>query len=495
LGDVSATIRDPKLEYGQKRAALAALAEGEQPYPAIGVEARALLDAGVLCDLHEGHAPYRPRYILPDYSVLFAEGSDYLGLEPPRDLYEAVGALLAAYAYVPSITGYPVYLGDVDELLEPFVPTASEAERRKLLKLFLVHVDRALPDAFVHLDLGPRDTAIGRDIISLSKDLKLAVPNISLRFAAETPDDFATLAAAAALAAGKPYFVNHEALSAEVGPDYAVASCYNTLRRGGGSHTLVRLDLKKLAADSASASAFLERDLPAAVAALVETINARARFVVEESGFFEGSFLVREGWLSLDKFTSMAGVFGLYEAVEALSGGALMGESAEADELAAAIVGRARDLVKAAPGAYCAGFGGRIGFHAQSGIDTDVDTTPGVRIRYGRELGLARQLPLEGRLHRFFDAGVSEVAVFDRTAAANPAGLVRIARGAMRSGIKVFSVIGSDSELIRITGYLVKRSDVARWRSGESLREGTVALGAASLEGGRVLERRPVGVE
>lgn len=494
VADAISVITDAKLEYRQKRAALASVAESSLPYPSIGERAAGLLAAGVLCDLNEGHAPYRPRYILPDYSKLIENGSEYLDLSPPRDLYEAVNALLIAYAHVPSITGNPVYLGDVDELLEPFADTVSEAERRKLLRLFLGHVDRCLTDAFVHLDVGPRETSVGRDIIEISAETRRAVPNVSLRFSKETPQRFAELAADAALISGKPYFVNHETLSRDVGPDYAVASCYNTLRRGGGSHTLVRLNLKRLAERSAGAEAFLARELPEAVAALTDTINARARFLVERTGFFEASFLAREGLIELGKFTSMAGIFGLYEAVEALTRGERLGESRRADDLAVSIVSAARDLVKSVDGAYCEGYGGRISFHAQSGIDGDVDTTPGVRIRYGRELGLARQLPLEGKLHAYFDSGVSEIAVFDRTAASNLPGLVRIARGAMESGIRVFSMIGSDSELIRITGYLVKRSDIEKYRAGVNLRESSVALGADSLEGGHILERRAVEV-
>lgn len=488
-------LRDGKLEYKQKRAALAALAENALPYPKIGDEARTYLESGAICDLNEGHAPYRPRYVLPDYRVLFEKGSTYLDLAPPRDLYEGVGALLAAYAHVPSITGYPVYLGDVDELLEPLVDTVSESERRKLLRLFLTQIDRTLPDAFVHMDIGPRDTRIGRDIITLSAELARAVPNLSLRVSSETPDDLLRLAAEAAIKVGKPYFVNHEALQSQIGADYAVASCYNSLRRGGGSHTLVRLSLKKIAETSRSSEDFLENRLPSAIAALAEIINARARFLVEEVGFFETSFLVREGWISLDKFTSMAGVFGLYEAVELLSRGKKMGRDAEADELALRIVERAAELVKQAPAVYCEGYGGKLGFHAQSGIDSDVDVTPGVRIKYGEEIPLHAQLDLEGRLHARFDAGISEIAVFDRTARGNPQGLVSIVRAALKAGIRILAIISGDSEMVRITGYLVKRCDVEKYRRGEALREGTVALGADTIARGRVLERKIRSIE
>ena len=35
-------------------------------------------------DLAEGSAPYRPRYILPDYERFLKNGSEFLQLDPPR---------------------------------------------------------------------------------------------------------------------------------------------------------------------------------------------------------------------------------------------------------------------------------------------------------------------------------------------------------------------------------------------------------------------------
>ena len=46
---------------------------------------------------------------------------------------------------------------------------------------------------------------------------------------------------------GKPHFVNHEMMVRDLGPEYGVASCYNSLKAGGGSHTLTRLNLKEVA--------------------------------------------------------------------------------------------------------------------------------------------------------------------------------------------------------------------------------------------------------
>ena len=45
---------------------LALEAENNLPYPQLPAEARRALDEGVICDMFEGHAPYKPRYVLPD---------------------------------------------------------------------------------------------------------------------------------------------------------------------------------------------------------------------------------------------------------------------------------------------------------------------------------------------------------------------------------------------------------------------------------------------
>ena len=47
-----------------------------------------------ICDLSEGHAPLRPRYIAPDYQKLMKEGCKYLNLAPPTDLFEALNTVL-----------------------------------------------------------------------------------------------------------------------------------------------------------------------------------------------------------------------------------------------------------------------------------------------------------------------------------------------------------------------------------------------------------------
>ena len=117
---VRAVITDPTLSYAQRRSHLAAIAESSLPYPPLSDAASEALNKGIIDDLFEGNAPYRPRYILPDYALALENGSEYLQLEPPTDFDDALMFLLITYTQVPSITGYPVYLGDLDTLLEPF---------------------------------------------------------------------------------------------------------------------------------------------------------------------------------------------------------------------------------------------------------------------------------------------------------------------------------------------------------------------------------------
>lgn len=490
MDNIMDILKDGNLDYRQRRLKMAQTLENQLPYVKISEEAQELLEKGVICDLFEGHAPYRPRYILPDYKRFLLEGSEYLNLKAPCDMYEAINALLIIYTYVPSITSYPVFLGNIDELLEPYVSTVSEEELTKLLRMFLINIDRTLPDAFVHMDIGPKDTLIGRKVLEIEKELKKAVPNISLKIDNKTSLDYKLKAVETALEIGKPYFVNHEELVSVKGENYAIASCYNSLLIGGGSYTLVRLNLKALAQRASSYDNFREEVLVKGMECLCNIIDARAKFIVEDCKFFNNSFLAKEGLISMDRFTSMAGIFGLYESVEILSGGLKLGTNEKAEEMAREILQLISDYLYNHKGAYCYGNDGRIGFHAQSGIDSDKDVTAGVRIKIGEEPSIYEQIKLESKLQKYFDTGVSDIYLFDKTASKNPEGVLDIIEGALKNGMRIMAINSKDSELIRITGYLVKRSDIDKFNKGEPLREGTVALGAGSVNNNGILNRK-----
>lgn len=472
-----ALIADSRLTFHQRRHYLAALAEEALPYPPMSDAARLALDKRVICDLYEGHAPYRPRYILPDYGKALAQGSDFLELEPPADLDEALTFLLIMYTQVPSITSYPVYLGDLDKLLDPYAAELSDQDLQRKLTLFWRTLDRVLPDAFVHTNLGPSDTRIGRTILRIERELGQVVPNLTLKVdPVLTSDEFIREGVITVCAVAKPHFVNHPLMVRDLGEQYAAVSCYNSLKIGGGSHTLVRLNLKEAALQhSGTADEFLAGTLPHYIELTAELIEARIRYLVEEARFFEHDFLAREGLIDLSKFSAMFGVVGLAECVEYFTGGRY-GYDDATDEFARCVVASVAGHVRRRPVPYCEGNGGFCFFHSQSGIDTDVDVTAGTRIPIGREPDLFDHIRVVAPHHDHFTAGVSDVFHVEDTVRDNPDAMVDVIRGAFSAGMRDFTFNIGSNDFIRVTGYLVRKSDLAGFAEA-SARHGSTAFG------------------
>ena len=292
------TVKSPTLTHEQKVATMANQADSLLEVLNLPEGLDELLnqpiDQQCICDLSEGHAPLRPRYIIPNYEKFMKEGSRFLNLEPPKDLFEAINALEIIYRHVPSVTNFPVYVGQLDELLDPFVQDMDEELAQKLITLFFINMDRTILDSFSHGNIGPRDTKAGRLILKAIEATRDAVPNITMKYdEAETPDDFALECVRAALASAKPSFGNHAMFKSELGEEYVIASCYNGLKFGGGSYTLVRLILGNIAKRAKNIEDFLQNQLPYVMDIQARYMDERIRFIVEESGFFENNFLAQ----------------------------------------------------------------------------------------------------------------------------------------------------------------------------------------------------------
>lgn len=313
-------VKNRVLTYEQKLRTLAGAAEATLDVLGITPEIQEYRDKGIICDLFEGNAPYRARYITPDYEVFMKQGSKFLEIKPAKDIWEATTNLLILYNHVPSITTYPVYLGNLDTLLEPYIK--DEEEAYKAIKLFLLQIDRTITDSFCHANLGPHKTKAGEMIMRATAELNTMTPNLTLKYDEEvTPDDFAVLAIETSLKVAKPSFANNKMFRKDFyGEDYAIASCYNGLSIGGGAYTLVRLNLAKLANEAKDEEDLLNNALPEAVKRMASYMDKRVKFLVEESGFFDTSFLVKEGLIHRDRFSGMFGVVGLAECVNKIIG-------------------------------------------------------------------------------------------------------------------------------------------------------------------------------
>ena len=164
----------------------------------------------------------------------------------------------------------------------------------------------------------------------------------------------------------------------------------------------------------------------------------------------------------------------------------MYGHSAVADDLGYRITSFIAEWVAQRKMPYCQGNGGHAFLHSQSGIDLDIGVTAGTRIPIGTEPALIAHLKTVARHHHLFTAGISDVLSFDETAVKNPQAVVDVIRGAFKSGMRDFTFNLDSNDFIRITGYLVRKSDLANLPSA---RHGSTYLGAGSVADSHVDQR------
>lgn len=455
---------------------------------------RELVEAGVLCPMSETNVLYCPRYILPDYEKLMKEGCKFLRLDPPTNLWEAVTALEIFFRHIPSVTHYPVYLGNVDKMLEPFIE--DEEEARKLIKHFMFFLDRTISDSYCHMNLGPEATRAGRIIVDVQKELhNNAIPSITLKYDPDiTPDDFAVSCVECALACAKPSFANHKEYNKLYDVPYGIASCYNALPVGGGAFTLSRIVFSHMADRAYNSDHLINTLLPEAVEELCNYIEKKITFLVEESHFFKSNFLVQEGFLHVERFTGMFGMVGMNECVNTLMAKdgktGTYGYSEEADALAKRILDKLTECVERFESRYCHCTNHRFSLHAQVGISEDYSISPGVRLAIGSELPLHEHLIHCSQFHPYFKSGVGDIFPFDETAKRNPEALLDMIKGGFEMGMRYFSTYGDDADVIRITGYLVKKSDIAKLDAGMAVQQANATWGLGEVKNSRILERK-----
>lgn len=486
-------VTNTALTHEQATNNLSGLVGADAPVLALPEGFEEMHKEGLLCTMSEGTMPYAPRYLLPDYEKLMREGCEFLRLAPPQNLFEAIQALEIFYRHVPSVTHYPVYLGSVDELLEPFIE--NEEEAKYLIKQFMFFISRSIPDSYCHMNIGPTATRAGHYILDAEIELQQAIPSITLLYdAAITPDDFAEKALQCALLCAKPSFANHAAYKAENAQRYGIASCYNALPVGGGSFTLSRVMISRLAQKAQNSEEFFDVLLPRAVAALCGFMEEKIRFIVEESHFFRSNFLVKEGFLKLENFTAMVGIVGLNECVNTLmekdGAGVRYGHGKDADELGQKVMEALQAHVEAFCSKYCDVTGHHFVLHAQVGIDSDTGISPGARIAIGNEPELYDHLRHAGLFHGYFPSGVGDIFPFEDTAQNNPAAILDIVKGGFEMGMRYFSTYSSNSDVVRVTGYLVKKSDMEKLAGGEAVAQANATWGLGAVRNSRVLERK-----
>lgn len=487
------TIKCNSLTYEQKIITLARLAENSLNVLNKSEKLKEYMEKNIICDLMEGEAPYRPRYIVPDYDKFMKQGSEFLGLDTPTNIWEAVNNLLILYKHVPSITTMPVYLGNIDYLLDPFITDKNEAYLA--IKLFLKHVDSTITDSFCHANIGPLETKAGRIILKVMRELQLPTPNLTLKYDESTSKALALDSIETALSTAKPSFANNKMFEQDFKGEYGIVSCYNGLKVGGGANTLIRIKLGTLAKEAQSIEDFFNRVLPDVTAEVLTFIDERSRFLIDESGFFESSFLIKEGLIEKEKFTGLFGVVGLAECVNHLLNATeqkeRFGYSEIANELGEKIIKTLYTSIENHKSKYAGSFFNNSHLlHSQVGIDTDVNESPGCRIPIGEEPELLEHILQSAPFHKYCPSGIGDIFIFDQTYNNNIEAILDIIKGAFANEMRFFSLYGSDSDVVRVTGYLVKKSEMAKLDRGEQVLRDTTILGKGARDNAKALERK-----
>ena len=130
---------------------------------------------------------------------------------------------------------------------------------------------------------------------------------------------------------------------------------------------------------------------------------------------------------------------------------------------------------------HCKVSEGKYLLHAQVGIDSDIGVSPGCRIPIGEEPEIHEHIIQSAKFHKFFPSGIGDIFNFDKTVKGNPEYILDIIKGAFKENMRYFSLYSTECDVIRITGYLVKRSEMEKFQAGKQVLQDTVALGLGAV--------------
>ncbi len=455
------------------------------------------IENGMICDLNEGYLLHCPRYIVVNYDLLIQKGCKFLDIKPPTNLDELFDSLLIMYAHVPSITTFPVYIGNLDSLIDPFLEGVDDDEAYTKIKRFLNHIDKVFTDAFCHGDIGPKATRAGYLILKAVVELENPVPNMTVHYDEDITDEkFALACVDSCLRVSKPSFSNYKYYTKDVGP-HALVSCYNALPLSGGAYCLLRYRLGTIAKAAKNTDDMINNLLVEAGKSMNHMMDARVKYLVEKSNFFESNFLSQEGFIKKEEFSSMVAIVGLAEAVNFLLEkegiNETFGTSKRGDEIATAILDKVEEINNNHEAPYMERSNNRYMLHAQVGaqlMEEDKDNTPAHRIIVGQEPILPIHLNQAAQFHKYFPAGVGDLFAFDQTYLDHPEAILDIIKGSFNQGMRYITTYMQNSDLIRVTGYLVKKSEVEKTNKNQAVLRNTAWFGKGSEENNSVFERR-----
>jgi YjjI family glycine radical enzyme len=226
-------------------------------------------------------------------------------------------------------------------------------------------------------------------------------------------------------------------------------------------------------------------------------MDKRVSYMVEKSNFFVSSFLEKEGFISKDNFTAMFAIIGLADAVNHMlkleNLDETFGQSERGDEIGHMIMKAVQAVVDGHQGKYVERTANKYLLHAQVGASLDEEdnfNTPAHRVKVGQEPTLIDHLKHSAPFHQYFPSGTGDLFAFDQTYVDHPSAVVDIIDGAFASGYRYITTYMKNTDLIRVTGYLVKKSEVEKLRNDQVVLRDTAWFGMGTDDTAQVFNRK-----
>ncbi len=189
----------------------------------------------------------------------------------------------------------------------------------------------------------------------------------------------------------------------------------------------------------------------------------------------------------------MFGIFAMAEAVNELQDRAgrsgRYGEDPIANRLGLRISRAIAQIIEQRPLRHV--WRGRAMLHSQAGLSIDVGLTPGIRIPYGSEPDPVLHIEALAEQHQYYASGVSEILTLDQTVKNNPEAVLQLCKGAFACGFREFTANVARNDLVRVTGFMVRLSDIRKFKECKGSRTNTTVLGAEAADNVGILERKP----
>lgn len=102
-------------------------------------------------------------------------------------------------------------------------------------------------------------------------------------------------------------------------------------------------------------------------------------------------------------------------------------------------------------------------------------------------------MQIESTLHKYFPCGVGDIFKFDQTWLNSKEAILDIINGSFEKGMRYFTAYNCDNDVVRVTGYLVKKSEIDKLTNGKQSINNCTIFGKGAKEKGKALDRKIYG--